>query len=328
MTRDARRYDDVTQRAIYLRSIPVAAELPPQLIHLIASHFREQSFEVGAALLKQGESVGAIQLLLEGSLSLTLGGREIGRLAPPQSAGFLNIIARTDAPYDAVALSALRTLELDAETLLELLEEHPRFLLATLRYASERLLYEMQELPAEFLSFPYQEAPFEVSERPIDLVERILFLRSLSVFKKTNLNALAIVSHEIRELRFAPESELWSAGDAADHGLMIVSGEIACSAPDGRTWRYGPGTVAGGVEGLAAKPRWFGARAVTPVVAFRGDTHELLDVFEDNFGVAMDFISMLASGLQALLARKAAAGQSTIGTQRNVSKLGAVPVGA
>jgi CRP-like cAMP-binding protein len=323
-----RRYVEVMERTIYLRSIPVAAELPPRVLHAIASCLREQSFESGAVLMSEGEPVSALELLTEGELSLHKGGKEIGRLAPPQSLGFLNIIARSGGGYEARAEKAVRALELDADVLIELMEEHSSLLFATLRYAAERLLYEMIELPADALSLPSQGIPFEIPDRPLDLVERILYLRTLAVFKKTNLNALAVISQEMREMRFEAGEELWGEGDTTPSSLMIVAGEVSCSVSDGRSWKYGPGTVVGGVESLARKPHWYAARTATPVVGLRGMTEELFDVFEDNFNLAMDFVSMLASGLQGLLARKAAMGQSSIGTMRNVSKLGAVKVGA
>jgi len=51
-------------------------------------------------------------------------------------------------------------------------------------------------------------------------------------------------------------------------------------------------------------------------------------MFEDNFSMAMDFVSMMAESLVGVLERRAAMGQSPLQVMRNVSKLGAVPVGA
>ena len=67
-------------------------------------------------------------------------GVRIGEMAPPQSVGFLNIIARSDAPYDAIAETKLETLELTAERLMGLLEDQEQLLSATIHYAAERLL--------------------------------------------------------------------------------------------------------------------------------------------------------------------------------------------
>jgi len=328
MRSDPKRWVDVTERTIYLRSIPVAAELPPSLLHLIASQLRERRFEDGDAMMREGEAVPCLLLLTSGACRLVKADKEIGRLEPPQSLGFLNIIARTPGGYDAFAEGPTVALTLDADTIYELMEEHFVFLLAVLRYAAERLLYEMQELPEEALGMPYAEIPFEVTDEPLNFVERILYLRQVGVFRTTNLNALAELSQEMHERRYEPGEVLWKPGDATPFSDFIVRGELQCETPDGRRFTYGPGTVAGGVEGLAAKTRWYTATAKTPMVVIRGSTDELLDVIEDNFELGLDFVTMIARGLGGMLARKAALGQSVSAQKRDVSKLGSIPVGA
>src|SRR5262249_47411174 len=159
---------------------------------------------------------------------------------------------------------------LEADTLMELLEDHIPFLQATMRYASERMYQETLELPAEALHIPFETMPFTVGSEPLDLVERMLFLRTLRVFKNTNLASLATMSPFVDEVRVPKGTTLWSTGEMQSTSLMLVSGEIACAAPDGRRFRYGPGTVVGGVDGLAARPRWYDAETATDIVALQG----------------------------------------------------------
>ena len=47
--------------------------------------------------MKMGEPIMAMEFLMEGKLSLVRGGHEIGTLAPPQSLGFLGILARGES---------------------------------------------------------------------------------------------------------------------------------------------------------------------------------------------------------------------------------------
>jgi CRP-like cAMP-binding protein len=328
MPGELRRWVDVTERAIYLRSIPVAAMLSPALVHVIASQLRERRLPKDTCLMREGDDIASLLLLVDGSVRLVKGGRQIGTLAPPQTLGFLGIIGRSPAGYDAFAESDVHALELESDTIYELLEEQFQFMVATLRYAAERVLYEMQELPEDTLGIPFEKIPFQIGERPLDFVEKILLLRQIGVFRKTNLNALAALSQQMEEIRFAPGEVIWKPGDPAPFGLMVADGEATCHTEDGRRFVYGPGTAMGGVEGLAGKPRWYTATAQTRVVGLRGVTDELLDVIEDNYELGMDFVSMMANGLSGLLARKAAMGQSISAQKRDVSKLGAIPVGA
>ena len=92
---------DLTGRILHLRSIPVCAELEPRVIHVIAAALRDRVFEPGAVLMRQGEPIEKMHLLLDGSLALTRDKKPFGKLAPPQSLGFLGILAQNDGAYDA-----------------------------------------------------------------------------------------------------------------------------------------------------------------------------------------------------------------------------------
>ena len=314
MQRSARLVD-LTERLIYLRSIPVAATLPMPVLRLIAAALTARTYPAGALLMKQGEPIDSLQFLIQGKVALARNGRSLGHLSPPQSLGFLGILARADGTYDATAEVETETLELEAEPLYELFEEHFSLLHASLRYAAERLCSDMQELPAEALAIPFDEHVGAVPDRPLDLVERIFFLRRVSAFSKASLSALAVVAEQLVEVRVAASGEaLWRPGDRSEHALMIVDGVVECATADGqKRFRYGPGTAVGGVEALANKPRWYGVTTAGPLVALRGRTDDLLDVFEDHYPMAMDFVAMLASGIIAPHGAQGGAGRAGAG---------------
>ena len=150
----ARRWVDVTERAIYLRSIPVAAELPTRVLHAVAHSMVDREFEPGEKLLEAGRPASHLELLTSGKIELRKGDVKLGEMVPPQSVGFLNILGRNEAAYDAVAVEPVQALELSAERFYDLLEDYYPLLVATLRYAAQRLLAEMQELPQEALGLP------------------------------------------------------------------------------------------------------------------------------------------------------------------------------
>lgn len=318
---------DLTDRILYLRSIPVTATLPPVVLRAIAAELRVRDFARGDALMREGEPIVAMHLLTEGSLSLSKGGQTIGSLAPPQSLGFLGILAGGDGTYDAVAAEPTRSLELASDALLELMEDYFLLLSSTVRYLAERMYQEMRDLPAEALGFPFPDVP-DLGDREIDLVERIVFLRRITTLRKTNINALAVMAQQVTPVRYAEGTVAWRPGDPSGQALFLVSGTVKCTTEDGRVFRYGPETVVGGIESLAQAPRWYEVETETPVVAFVGSGDALLDLFEDNFSMAMDFVRTLADGLTKLVARKAAMGERPLEVKRSVSKLGSVPVGA
>jgi CRP-like cAMP-binding protein len=319
---------DVTERALYLRSIPVAAELSPAVLHILAQSLAERELAGGAVVQRGGDPVLALKLITEGGFDLLRGGEKVGALAAPQSFGFLDILARSDASYDVVAAGPTRTLELGADRLLETMEDHFSLLAATLRYAAERMLQEMQELPAEALAFRPEKMPIEIPSRPLDLVERVFVMRCTTVFRKANVNVLARLAEHMPEIRARAGTVLFEPGEPSPFAVFIAGGTVLCEAPDGRRFAQGPGTAVGGVESLAGRPRWFRAVAQTDVVALEGNGDALVDMMEDNFELGMAFISMLAAGLKGILVAKAAAGQAAFAAKRDVSGLGTVPVGA
>jgi CRP-like cAMP-binding protein len=324
---------DLTSRMLHLRQIPVATMVPNPVLRELAHAMRDRTFPAGRKVLHQGEPMDAMYLLTEGALSLTRNkGAEnenepFGEIKAPQTVGFLPILARQPTPYDAVARGEVRALELPTDTLLDLMADHFELLAATLRYFAERLWLEFQELPAAALGI----APVDVGPIPegkIDLAPRILLFRKTSGFATANVNALAVLSRQVEEVRLPADTPLWQAGDVGDRVLFIVKGSMKCVTPDGREFRYGTGTGAGGIEALANRPRWYSATTETPLVGFWGHTENLFDLFEHQLRMAMDFISMLARAQIGILERKAKMGQNPLAPARAVTKLGAIRYGA
>jgi CRP-like cAMP-binding protein len=150
----------------------------------------------------------------------------------------------------------------------------------------------------------------------------------MSAFKRTNLSALSALADQMVERRAAAGSELFRAGDTPKITFFVIRGTVECETPDGRAFGFGPGTAVGGVEAIAGKPRWYTARASSDLVMLEGRASHLLDMIEDNFEMGMDFVGALVGGLQGILAAKAAMGVAAFAAKRDVSNLGAVPVGA
>lgn len=273
------RPSDLTERMLHLRQIPVGALLSPPVVRAIAVHLRERTFAAGDLLMRAGEPIDAFYLLTDGALDLRRDGAVLGELRAPQTLGFLGILARQDGPYDAVARSEVRAFELETDTLIELLEDHFELLVATIRYLAERLTLDMQELPEGALGLP-PVAMGPLPQGPLDLVARVLLLRKISAFASANVNALAAIAEQMKEIRAPSGHAFWSAGDAPEGALFLLDGEVACRTADGRRFSYGPGTAVGGLEALCDRPRWYAVEARTPVVGLLGRTDLLLDIFE------------------------------------------------
>ena len=67
--------------------------------------------------------------------------------------------------------------------------------------------------------------------------------------------------------------------------------------------RRQPGHALGSLDAVAEVPRWFDAVTETPVVALQANLQYLIDVFEDNFAMAMDYLAVQARWLLQILDR-------------------------
>jgi CRP-like cAMP-binding protein len=318
---------DVTERMLHLRQIPVAAMLPAATLRLLAGALRPRTFRAGRALVRQGAPVDALFLLTDGGVRLERDSAPFGELRAPQTLGFLSILARQEAPWEAIANVETRAYELETDTLLDLFADHFELLEATVRYLAERLWFEFQELPQEMLGIAPVDLG-EIPDRPVDVVERVIYLRKTSGFATANVNALAVMARQMEEVRLPAGTIIWNAGDPGDRVITLLGGTVRCNVPDGRTFTYGPGTGMGGIDALAERPRWFTAVAETPVVGLSGHSENLVDLFEQQHRMAMDFVAMLARAQAGLLARKAKLGQNPLAVTREANKLGTVRYGA
>jgi CRP-like cAMP-binding protein len=106
------------------------------------------------------------------------------------------------------------------------------------------------------------------------------------------------------EIHFQPGVELWREGEAPEGLLLLVSGSVVCTG-QGISFEVGPGSPLGALESMADTPRLYQAVTQTPVVALQGNVENLIDTFEDNFEMAMDYLAVMARWLLELLDRYA-----------------------
>jgi CRP-like cAMP-binding protein len=148
--------------------------------------------------------------------------------------------------------------------------------------------------------------------RPLDFVERILLLRQ-GAFARSSVNALSELSRGLTELRFEAGTTLWTEGEPSGTILLGVHGIVKClSARRDFAFRSGSGQALGALEALGEGPHWYDAVAETPFVALSGQVDGLLDVFEDNFEMALDFLGTISRWRMRLLDRLTEQGEDPL----------------
>ena len=236
-------------------------------------------------------------------------GRRLGHVTSAGFVGGAAMFAREPEGLSAVAETDTLALELEADATLEIFEDHFPILHHVIREVCRWLLDLVGRLPSARYGdiFPRFEAPLAPAG-DLDIVERILFLRQVSPFAQSSINALAELSRGMAEVSFPAGTRLWDEGDASGTVLLLVSGTIACTARGGEAvFTTGPGAPLGAVESMAERARWYTATTETKVTALQGSVEGLIDIFEDNFDMAMDYLALMARAQTRLLELRVAA---------------------
>jgi len=297
------------ERLLYLRKLPLLETLSPDDLSLIAEQGRTRVFQKGTWLLRQGEPIASVHIVIEGRVLLRRGEHDLGRATLGAGVGGLGYLAHDPEGVDATAETDVVTLEIEGDTLDEILEDRFSILQHLLRETSRRLIDLWHQAPEECLAAQVQmNAPGFGAQ--LDLVQRMLFVRKSLPFIRTSASALADLVRNLVELRFESGTVLWRRGEPARQVQMLVEGRMACSASiPGFVLEPGAGFPVGGLDAVAGVPRWYDAVCDGPVVTLSGDVEVLFDLFEDNAHVALEYLAQIARVHLGALERIAAGGR-------------------
>lgn len=294
------------RRILILRSFPPFAHLTPDVLASVARYARERTFSAGVRIHREDTPVTGIHFLVEGEVEVRRHGRSLLTLGPRSAVGGLGVFAQESEGYECTALRETVTLEIHADDVQDVFEDHFALTRAALHGLAGEILDVRHRLgdAAGFVSDSASSSPAPSHE--LDLVERMVFIRRALTFGEGRLDAIADLAREAEEVRCEPGTRLWTAGDPADHVLQIVSGTVECSTEAGQQrFRLGRDRTLGGLDTMAERTRWYTASANDEMVALRIDGETLFDVFEDDAEMARDFLRLLARDLLGLYERAA-----------------------
>jgi CRP-like cAMP-binding protein len=270
------------------------SELPQAQLLAVAEQMQERIYTKGEVLLREGQPADAIKWVVQGQVHVDRGGRPAGHAGPGAAVGGFWVLSARPASIEVSAESDVLTLELPAEAVVELLEEHFPILLVSLRDISAQIIALVLRsgwARPRFAQGPPPPAP-PIPDRELDLVERIFYMRQSAPFRRASINTLAELSRGFSEVRHEAGQTIWKEGEPSGWVALVVTGRVRCTPRRGNPFEVGAGAPLGSLEAVAAVPRWHDAEALTPVRALHGNIQWLLDVFEDNFEIALDYLAV------------------------------------
>lgn len=305
---------DLTERLLRLRGVPLFRSMSTTELAPLAASLRARKFQKGDVLLQEDQPPRSFFMLLTGSVTMHRHGRAFRTITAPGGVGFLSLLARTAGGTEAVADSAVDTFELRGDALEDLFEDQFQVVLATLKFIVDAVIKENIDRTPPPYAPPDEDFDLLIGERELGLVERIYLLRRTVAFRHTNVNSTARLARRLKEVRVEAGTNVWHPGDTSDGSLFLVKGRmhLAWKNSDGAPIRQdvGPGYIVGGGESLAGQPRWNTLVADEDVVYLLGSQEALIDMFEDDVEVALQFMSMMATFLLEAWDRKAEAAAS------------------
>src|SRR5258708_3467785 len=88
------------QRVLFFKRLPNLADLPAAELTVIADHAGERFFSKGSLLLREGEPVGAVHLIVEGEVEVRRRGKSLGRVGPQAGLGGLGLVSLPLTVFD------------------------------------------------------------------------------------------------------------------------------------------------------------------------------------------------------------------------------------
>lgn len=288
------------ERVLFLKRISELRDFPSTELAHLAQYARERSFRKGDRVSRLEERMGSVHAVIEGRFHIR--GGEYGEefIGPSQALGFLSVLGQSDEGLEATAKVDTLTLEIDRESLADVFEDHFHILHSQIRSLAELILRERMKIPeGTYLAPGLGKMPDAGSG--MDLVQRLLYMHNVDFVKPGNIDAWVEMASHMSELHFAPETVLWEREDPSGFMYLIVEGEVHGVLGNGKGYfRAGPGYPLGNTESQCGKPRWYQALTRTQVMVLRGETDFFIDLLEDHFQRAMDFLASMARNIVSI----------------------------
>lgn len=285
------------ERAFHVKKLGGLRDIPPNDLASIALLAEEHSFARGEALCRLGERLERVHIVVDGLVRVHGGEHGDEVVGAGHGVGLLSLLARDDNGLEAVAESDTVTLSLRANDLFDAFETDFGLLYNQIRYLATETLRLRKRIPAG----TYLASENSVGDEPvggIGLVPRLLYMRR-GVLRNGNMDALMAMAQRMRAERFEPGTTLWRIGEPSGYMQLLLEGRVRCETEDGTKFTCGPGYPLGNLESQCGAPRWYDAVTETAVTAFRNDIDAFLDIIEQHFDMAVDFVGVMARGLIA-----------------------------
>ena len=268
----------------------------PEGLTLLAATGREVVCPGRTLLVSEGERASAHWVALTGRLRALRGGEPLPGDPIKVGAGGLSILTESPLPCDVVAEPGTVLFVLDADALLETLEEHGRLARTGLR-AMARSVLDARRRERERREPPAVTVVSGKDRRPVDLVGRMMVLRAAAGLPTRNAAVLTRLARAARMESIPRGRNLWPDPTAPADLVVVIDGALDGRPDVEEGPRAGRGALYGLMEALASVPR------ATPVLTTAESTAmvvshaEIQEALEDDDRICLALIRLAAHEL-------------------------------
>ncbi len=271
------------QRLMALRQYPGFADADFAELAVLGDNLVDEEHTAGSIVTRAGRVPG-IHMITEGTIEMagtTWGPREL--------VGALEAMAGRPIKAPMIATTGVRTLQLSAAELADILEDNLGLLSRVRRSLAQRVLRLRNRQHAIVATRPARPQVATATTGSMNLVDRLVALRHQRPFANSRIQALVALAQGSREVQFAAGTVVTREREPANSTLVILDGGLRHGARI-----IGPGDALGMIETLAERPHSETIEAMTPVRALECPNTVLFDVIEDHTELALAIISNLA----------------------------------
>ncbi len=272
-----------------LRRLPLFEYTQVNDLFRLARLGRQERHDAGSVLYPRGEQPRTVRFLLDGKVRTTGAHGEASETAAPAPLAVEQALEGSPMPDTVVAIDRVISLALTHDEFLALLAEN-----VELAEGLFRLLIQSQQLSVGHSLIHGTVAP-DLRDRVaagLQAVDRLLLLQSSPLLAHATAAQLWRLSAIARPVTLAAGSTpIDRGGEAAI--LIILSGALQVTAPDGATDTAATGDVVGLYETLGGTRFEAALTVVEDVTALRLERHSLFELLADHTDLLQGVFSIL-----------------------------------
>ena len=122
-----------------IRGVPLFADGSDAFLNRLSSEFFERTYKTGDAIAEEGESGKTFVVIESGEVTISVRGREVGRLGPGQAFGEMALIDKSARSATVRAVTDTHCYLLPVWSFRPIVEEHPEMAWALLEALAQKI---------------------------------------------------------------------------------------------------------------------------------------------------------------------------------------------